>query len=237
MVLVPPIHDHLSLEVLGEIQKRRIPAVTAFRDIPATGWPFIRTDVYHNKFTAAKHLCDIGCQRIAFIGYEEHDDLRYVKHYAFLRALLTAGKDVSKAEYLLLPEQPVNVSKDVANEVDAWIERWLNEHPDVDGISCSHDEIAYSVLRILRKLGRNVPDEVAVTGEGNFGPYFGFDLDALTTVDLRFTEMAEKICSFLRAMRDGEPVGHNVKVAVKGDLIRGRSTMRGGTAPTPNSAS
>lgn len=225
MILVPPIRENLSLPVLNEIKSRNIPVVTVFRDIPVTGWPFVYTDYFHNKQLATRHLCEIGCKKIAFFAFDESSDAIHVKHYAFLRALIAAGKPVSDDMFLLLPIQPLRESPEVSAEIDSRIRNWLIAHPDTDGINCAHDEIAFATLRILHELGRNVPREVAVVGEGNFGPNLGVDPKALTTVDSRFQDVAGQIFLWLHAMREGQVIPKGTKVAVRGELIIGRSTL------------
>jgi len=226
MVLVPPIRDNLSLPVLNEIKSRNIPVVTVFRDISVAGWPYVFTDYFHNNYLAAKHLCGIGCNKIAFFAFEELSDMLHVKHYAFLRALISAGKPVSDDMFLQIPLQPLRESPEVSVEIDKRIRNWLIAHPEVDGINCAHDEIAFAAMRILHELGRNVPRDVAVVGEGNFGPNLGVDPKVLTTVDARFQDVAAQIFRWLNAMREGEIIPKGTKVAVPGELIVGHSTLR-----------
>lgn len=46
-------------------------------------------------------------------------------------------------------------------------ERIMVQHPEVDGVMCTHDRIAINVIYALQGLGREVPRDVSVIGEDN----------------------------------------------------------------------
>jgi DNA-binding LacI/PurR family transcriptional regulator len=78
-------------------------------------------------------------------------------------------------------------------------------------------------MGILKGLGRRVPEDVAVTGRGNFGQYLGLDVSELTTVDSNSKEFGRKFCEMIVAIRSGQK---NVTpfTEIKGQLVIGRST-------------
>ncbi len=61
------------------------------------------------------------------------------------------------------------------------IEMFLKKHPDVDGIFCSSDIIAFYVISALSKLGYKIPDDVQVIGFDNI-ELAGVLVPKLTTI-------------------------------------------------------
>lgn len=98
----------------------------------------------------------------------------------------------------------------------------LDGAPDVDAVVAANDETAFGVVRGLRRLGRRVPQDVAVTGFD--------DVDAaahgsppLTTVALPADEMARRAVDLLMRRLRGEQ-GPPRAVTVPGRLVVREST-------------
>ena len=61
------------------------------------------------------------------------------------------------------------------------IEMFIKKHPDVDGIFCSSDIIAFYVISVLKRLGYSIPGDVEVIGFDNI-ELSGVLLPKLTTI-------------------------------------------------------
>lgn len=61
------------------------------------------------------------------------------------------------------------------------IEMFIKKHPDVDGIFCSSDIIAFYVISALKKLGYKIPEDVQIIGFDNI-ELAGVLLPKLTTI-------------------------------------------------------
>ena len=61
------------------------------------------------------------------------------------------------------------------------IEMFIKRHPDVEGIFCSSDIIAFYVINVLKKLGYSIPKDVQVIGFDNID-LSGVLIPTLTTV-------------------------------------------------------
>ncbi len=61
------------------------------------------------------------------------------------------------------------------------IEMFIKKHPDVDGIFCSSDIIAFYVISVLTKLGYSIPNDVQVIGFDNI-ELAGVLIPKLTTI-------------------------------------------------------
>lgn len=85
----------------------------------------------------------------------------------------------------------------------------LERRPDVDGVICSNDGVAIGVIAGLRRLGRRVPDDVAVVGFGDHE--VGRHLEpALTTIGFNApslgVEVGKVLLSAFEAARAGEEI-------------------------------
>ncbi|MBT1172734.1 substrate-binding domain-containing protein [Bifidobacterium sp. MA2] len=101
--------------------------------------------------------------------------------------------------------EPIVVSStDLEEAVEAG--RRLGKRDDVTAVFAGNDETAIGVIKGLREVGRQVPDDVSVVGfdDQNFGPLWS---PALTSYSQNFREMGERAFRMLyeqvKARRDG----------------------------------
>jgi DNA-binding LacI/PurR family transcriptional regulator len=224
--MVPPLGYRLPLPLLEKLQKSEIPVVTCFRSLyEVTGWPLIRTDAYHAMFTTGAHLAKIGRKRIAFLGFKAMSEPAFqgvnVDKIGFLMGLLENNIHADTSLELLLDSQECVGA--IAHEDLELMRKWFSSHPELDGVCCSHDLLAVSVIAVLKQQGRRVPEDVAVTGRGNFGYFLGFDANELTTIDTNSREFGRHFCDMITAIRAGQ---RSIPpfTDIKGQLIIGRST-------------
>jgi len=79
------------------------------------------------------------------------------------------------------------------------IEAFLKEHPDVDGIFCDSDIIAFYVISILKKLNYNIPNDVQVIGFDNI-ELSDVLVPKLTTISQPIDEMGKVAMDILSAL-------------------------------------
>jgi LacI family gluconate utilization system Gnt-I transcriptional repressor len=188
------------------------------------GWPLIRTDAYHAIRSTAAHLAQIGRKRIAFFGYRVGEPTFQgvdVDHFGFVMGLLENGVRADLSLELRFVDD-ANGSGVGQSQLDQ-MGKWIAERPELDGICCCHDHLAISAMAILKRLGRRIPEDVAVTGRGNFGQYLGLQATELTTVDPNSREFGRKFCEMIVAIRS-DPADVPPFTEIEGQLIIGRST-------------
>jgi len=117
--------------------------------------PSISSDNIQGGELAAKKLVASGAKNII--------------HFRGPSMLITVV-DRSKGFYKVMDEHNINVcSFDLAFKSPDLndIENFIKQHPDVDGIFCSSDEIAMYTINVLIKLGYSIPNDVQVIGYDN----------------------------------------------------------------------
>jgi LacI family gluconate utilization system Gnt-I transcriptional repressor len=107
----------------------------------------------------AAHMIDCGYRHLAYLGSVRQNDMRAQKRArGAARTIASAG----------LPEL-VHAVSDEGGRPDLGerlARQLLDANPNVDGIICNSDVVAFGVLRALRSRGRCVPDDIGVIGFG-----------------------------------------------------------------------
>jgi len=117
--------------------------------------PSISSDNIQGGELAAKKLVDLGAKNII--------------HFRGPSMLITVVYR-SKGFYKIMDENNIKVNSfDLAFKSPDLndIEKFIKQHPDVDGIFCSSDEIAMYTINVLIRLGYSIPDDVQVIGYDN----------------------------------------------------------------------
>lgn len=108
----------------------------------------------------ASHMIGAGYRRLAYLGSVRPNDMRAQK-----RALGAAGAIASAG----LPELLRATSHEGGRPDlgERLTHELMDAHPDVDGIICNSDVVAFGVLRALRARGKAVPSKIGVVGFGD----------------------------------------------------------------------
>lgn len=140
------------------LQSAPFPIVVAgqqFRQVPC---------VYHDDFGAAQDLTARiiarGRRRLGYIGVIEQDVAAGLNRRRGVQAAMKEhGLDPST---LSVVNSPFNVAGGRAA-----MKKLLEAAPDVDGVICATDLIAFGAMETLRQAGRRLPDDVSVAGVGD----------------------------------------------------------------------
>lgn len=163
----------------------------------------------------ATHLLEQGYRRIAFVGGVRPHDYRAQRRRDGCAALL--------AERGIEPLEVTAAEGGTADLGETLLDQLLARAPDVDGIVCNSDVIAFGVLRGLARRGRRVPDEIGVVGFGDNEAATCMQ-PPLTTIRPPRAEIGQAAAAAVLARIDGGPPIRRVFTA---ELIVRSSTARG----------
>lgn len=152
---------------------------------------------------AAQKLQELGCKKVAYIGgYQETPNETKSRRKYFEIECNQIGLEVKVLDML----EPLH-------EVEEKIERFLIENPGIDGIFTINDPMAMTVCRVLKTIGKSVPDDVQVIGfdgqrvnEG--APFF------VSTIIQPLQSMAESAVALLLKVIQGEEVENRTVLPV-----------------------
>ena len=144
------------------------------------GSDYVRIDNVAAAFDATTHLLESGRRRIAFLGAIA------TRHGLQPHSTGSLRRDGYVAA---LQKHGLQIDTDLVQEVDDWHRQdgfsgaaeLMARHPELDGIVCGNDDLAIGVLAQLRRLGRRVPEEIAVIGYDDT-PDAPFTSPPLTTI-------------------------------------------------------
>jgi LacI family transcriptional regulator len=115
-----------------------------------------------------------------------------------------------------------------------WSQRWgrqaarlaLADAPDLDAIVCGSDQIAAAVLEAVVASGRQVPEEIAITGYDNWAVFAQETDPALTTYDMGLEQLGAAAVSDLFTMMGGTRVGGGTRHHEGVLVVRGSTDPR-----------
>ena len=153
-------------EVFARMERTTQPTVFIGEHLPEKlpqGSDYVRIDNVAAAFDATTHLLATGRRRIAFLGAIA------TKHGLQPHSSGSLRRDGYVAA---LEEHGVEPDISLVQAVDDWhrhdgfsgAQGLMVRHPDLDGIVCGNDDLAIGVLAHLRRLGRRVPEDIAVIG-------------------------------------------------------------------------
>jgi LacI family transcriptional regulator len=199
-------------------------------DIPCVFIDFIPNMVYPNQkynivlmeneqssYTLTKNLIQHGNTEIGFIGDKHHCKGFYERWTGYQRALKEANLNADDAFSITLDD------KNPYTET-YWLMQQLKSLKKLPtAFVCANDDIAITVIRILKELGYFIPENIEVTGFGNI-PDSEMIHTALTTVNNFRLELGTRAAESLFS-RIERPDRHNEVVYLASEVVL-RSTTR-----------
>lgn len=182
-----------------ELRAAGVPVVTSGRPLGEATVPFIDVEHASGVEAAMRHLVGLGRHRIATISGPQ--DMvagreRLAGYLAGLEAVPGAVPLVEEGDFMR------------QSGMDA-MERLLARDPGIDAVFAASDLMADGALRTLRRLGRRVPDDVAVIGFDDVEAA-RFTDPPLTTVHQPIHEIGTRLAEQILRLVAGEEVEASV---------------------------
>jgi LacI family transcriptional regulator len=166
---------------------------------------------------AARHLLELGHERIGLIAGEEHTNTSDEREAGFRRALSEAGNPLADARFVRGPfSHPAGY-----HGMQALLDR--PEPPTA--VFCVNDLVAFGAIDGARVRGVRVPDDVSVVGfdDVDIARWPAYDL---TTVRQPIAEMCRRGVALLQERIDGTAPSRFRNVRLPAELV-----ARGSTRP------
>jgi DNA-binding LacI/PurR family transcriptional regulator len=192
------------------LERVDVPMVIAGRPVGAdpNRYSYVDVDNHGGAGQAVRHLIEAGRTRIATLAGPKDMSAGVDRLAGFRDALTAAGR--------FDPGLVVHGDFGLPAGEHAAL-RLLDRRPDVDAIFAASDLMAVGVLRALRRLGRRVPDDVAVIGFDN-APICRTTDPPLTTVGQPVEEAGARSARELLALIDGT-VAEQRQVVLDTELV------------------
>ncbi len=175
---------------------------------------FIHIDAADCIHQAIDHLLAHGRRRVGMIVLNDYNQANVHRRQGYIEAMRQHAREYDPnliwvGDDTLLPS-PHEVSNQKADEVV----QELVVRQRADAIIAINDDWAAQLIKALRRLGRRVPDDVAIIGQGNFKIASFFDPE-ITTLDPQNEDFATAAIDLLVEM-----------IEERGELPRRSLTVR-----------
>jgi len=192
-----------------------IPAVLVTRDVDGAGLAFVAGDDAAGVEAAARHLVDLGHERIAYLAGPRALSTTATRLAAVRRTLTGTAAPV----VVFCDAYAIAAGRRVARDL-------LAAHPGVTAILAGNDMVAIGVYEALAETGLRCPADVSVAGHNDM-PLVDKLAPPLTTVAIPRAEIGVAAARRLLAGLRGE--GEEPRRT----LLATRLVVRGSTAPPP----
>ena len=178
------------------------------------GWHSTRIDDEEAARSAVRHLVDLGHRRIALIGGDTDDPMRFTpphhRRVGYLDALREAGIEYDPGLEIL--------GYFTVDGGEAATQILLDRAARPTALFAESDEVAFGAIRAIRRAGLRIPQDVAVVG---FDDNASASLLDLSTVRQPVIEQAEDLTSRLLAGLTDPDIQACVQVLPTELVVRG----------------
>jgi LacI family gluconate utilization system Gnt-I transcriptional repressor len=155
---------------------------------------------FSNRSAAAamtRHLIEIGRKRIVFIGETDDTGTRgAARRQGFVDAMRAARLDAKRTIAVVRPPISMLDGRAAANEA---LKLW----PDTDAIMCVSDPAAFGALTACIAASRRVPDDIAISGFGDF-EVGRCAIPAISTIAVSGLEIGRRAAELVMDLLDGD---------------------------------
>ncbi|WP_228850425.1 LacI family DNA-binding transcriptional regulator [Aegicerativicinus sediminis] len=199
-----------------------MPIVMFDRVIPQIPCDKVIIDDKRSARTAVLKLIDNGCKNIAIVTTKDYINVGKLRTDGYIEALNLRGIEV-KDENILKLSDYVNDEAQL-NHLEDQVEEFLKDREDIDGILGVNEIYALTVIKIAKKLGRRVPDDIQVISYTD-GVLSRHATPSLTTVKQHGQTMGEKAAELLinKLEKDDEDESYETMI-IETELIERDST-------------
>jgi DNA-binding LacI/PurR family transcriptional regulator len=208
-------------EVLKNIARQGIPAVTIGRPVKISQTDSVTADHWQGAFDVVTHLISLGHERIGFIGIAPEDRLSLRRYEGYAAALKQAGIPITDAYIVGPPNAPAFATQE--DGFDGMIRLAQLRRPPT-AVFARNDFAAIGALRAAHTLGLRVPHDMAIAGFDNI-PLAAFTTPPLTTVEQPIKEQGAAAAHLLLERIEGRYIGAAKRLTMPCKLVVRESTI------------
>ncbi|WP_179351310.1 LacI family DNA-binding transcriptional regulator [Winogradskyella vidalii] len=208
----------------NETMTQGMPIVMFDRVVSEIKCDKVIVDDFNGAKTAVEKLIDNGCKSIALITTNDYVSVGKLRTQGYLEALVE-HQMTPKAELILKIDDSLDYEKHL-NELENEIEQLFIANKSLDGVFAVNEIYALLAMKVARKLGFSVPNDVQVIGFTD-GVLSKHATPSLTTVSQHAQLMGEKAAHLLINKLESEFNSADEEfqtVVITTDLIEREST-------------
>lgn len=196
MVLTGGVHTDETRNIL---QRRAIPVIETW-DLPQA--PLGHVVGFNNAAAMGdlvRHLAATGRKRLAFVGATEGSDFRGLERR---RGVIEAAQALGLPPVKVLETGQAPVTMTNGEQTVMRVGEGIREF---DALVCVSDPVAFGALCACKRLGLDVPGDIAITGFGHF-ELAKVSAPRITTVDVNAEEIGRRVSDLLQMIFNADDV-------------------------------
>jgi len=205
------------LQFLKMVQACPLPVTLMQSQLPGLACSSVHIDGLHAGYVMTKHLLKGGLKRVGFVSNYAWDLVMREKFAGYRQAMFEAGLDEACEKYAHLQTEMHPDFHNPLREPRTIARAYLKAHPDVEGIVCTGDFLAFGMVEAALEAGFRVPEDLKITGMEGFRQPSAAPMP-LTTYRYPYEAMGAKAFETLRHMSAKE---ENLleECRIRGELI------------------
>ena len=223
--------SYFSWDIQNELLQLGCPVVYIDTEPDDSMFDVVTGEDYLSAYRAGQMLLNSGCKKVGFFSQWSQ---RYSACRERLRGVMDAVKDNCRSiDEKLFFAQEENKSHITHRDVFRFdmisaMRRYLEEHPDIDGLVTMNDAAATAALMVTGELGIKVPEDMKIISYGNYyhsenKPNEGNMRCPITSYNQNFKEYGRQVAGLLcKRIKGGLPSIQQRRV-VKYELVRKKS--------------
>ncbi len=206
LLLLRSRRDDLLIEKLSELD---ISFVVLGRPKEKLGVHWVNNDNIKASQKIVEHLIDLDHEKVALVTGEKDYIVYQDRLKGYKKALIENNLDYNK-DYVIRCEGDRDSSYRATLKL-------VEDNPELTAIFGADDVMAYGIIKALKKLGLDVPGDIAVVGFNN-NPFSGLISPPLTTVDINTYQLGVTSTNrLIKLIQDKSVTGY--KEIVETDII------------------
>lgn len=194
-----------------------IPLVLFDRVIDKIKCNKVLVDDFGGGYMAAQHLIDIGCKKIAILSTPNHVTVGNIRKEGYIKAL---------EDHHIAVDNSLIIKIDEEHNIGEQIEEIFNLANPPDGIFAVNEIYAATAVKISKKRGLNIPNDIAIMGFTD-GLISEFSSPQLTTIAQHGYTMGEKSMEILLEELDYQGADYQYKTnIINTDIVIRESTKK-----------
>ena len=178
----------------NETMNQGMPIVMFDRVVSDIKCDKVIVDDFNGAKNAVQKLISNQCKHIALITTKDYVSVGRLRTQGYLEAL-EENKITPQAELILKMDDTLDYEVHL-EALEAEIEHLFKAHKNIDGVFAVNELYALSAMKVARRLGLNVPDDIQVIGFTD-GVLSKHSTPSLTTVSQHAQLMGERAADLL----------------------------------------
>jgi LacI family transcriptional regulator len=208
--------NEISEEQILKFQKLGTPVVTIDRAISSNNVSSIQVDNYKGGIMAVEHLLSIGCKKIALLSGPFHLSTALGRYRGYVDAL----DQIDNFNPSLVVEGDFSIESGIKNTYLI-----LDKHPDIDAIFATNDLMAVGALKALIRLGKKVPEDIALIGFDGIGICTAIEPEISTIAQPIFSIGSLAVKQLINQIKDNK-VAEGIRETLDVQLVQRGTTKR-----------